>query len=100
VVPTSQRQELKEGLFYRDGVITFRWNGREERFPTAGYHIQGVHNIENIMAALAAALLMGCDAATCQAAVTAFRGLPHRMELVRTVNGVPWYEDSKGDQRG
>lgn len=100
VVPASQKRELPEGICYRDGVITFRWKGREERFPTAGYHIRGVHNIENIMAALAAALLLGCDAATAQAAVSAFRGLPHRMELVRTVNGVNWYEDSKATNVG
>jgi UDP-N-acetylmuramoylalanine--D-glutamate ligase len=100
VVPASQKRELPEGICYRDGVITFRWKGREERFPIAGYHILGVHNIENIMAALAAALLLGCDAATAQAAVAAFRGLPHRMELVRTVNGVNWYEDSKATNVG
>ncbi|RII29229.1 MAG: UDP-N-acetylmuramoyl-L-alanine--D-glutamate ligase [Geobacter sp.] len=100
VVPTSQQRELPEGIFHKDGVITFRWEGREERFPIATYHLQGVHNIENIMAALATALLMGCDAATCQAAAAAFRGLPHRMELVRTVNGVPWYEDSKATNVG
>jgi UDP-N-acetylmuramoylalanine--D-glutamate ligase len=52
------------------------------------------------MAALAAALLLGCDAATAQAAVAAFRGLPHRMELVRTVNEVNWYEDSKATNVG
>ncbi|HEX5774117.1 MAG TPA: cyanophycin synthetase, partial [Geomobilimonas sp.] len=67
---------------------------------TADYHLQGVHNIENIMAALATTLLMGCDAVTCQNAVASFRGLPHRMELVRTVNGVPWYEDSKATNVG
>ncbi|TWJ33140.1 UDP-N-acetylmuramoyl-L-alanine--D-glutamate ligase [Geobacter argillaceus] len=100
VVPMSQQQELVEGIFHRDGVIVWRWQGREERFPVAGYHLKGVHNIENIMAALAATLLLGCDAADAQAAVTAFRGLPHRMELVRTVNGVPWYEDSKATNVG
>jgi UDP-N-acetylmuramoylalanine--D-glutamate ligase len=100
VVPMSQRQELAQGIFHRGGVITFRWEGREERFPTAAYSLQGVHNTENIMAALAAALLMGCDAAASQAAVAAFRGLPHRMELVRTVNGIPWYEDSKATNVG
>lgn len=100
VVPMSQQQELAEGIFYRDGVIVWRWQGREERFPVAGYHLQGVHNIENIMAALASTLLLGCDAEAAQAAVAAFRGLPHRMELVRTVNGVPWYEDSKATNVG
>jgi UDP-N-acetylmuramoylalanine--D-glutamate ligase len=100
VVPMSQKRELDRGIFCRDGRITFRWDGREERFDTAGYHLQGVHNTENIMAALAAGLLMGCTAAASQDAVAAFRGLPHRMELVRTVDGVPWYEDSKATNVG
>ncbi|HEU0264959.1 MAG TPA: UDP-N-acetylmuramoyl-L-alanine--D-glutamate ligase [Geobacterales bacterium] len=100
VVPMSQRQELDQGVFYRDGIITFRWQGRSERFDTASYQLKGVHNIENIMAALAATLVMGCNAECCQKAVSGFRGLPHRMELVRTVNGVPWYEDSKATNVG
>ena len=100
LVPLSQERELPEGVFHRDGVITLRWGGREGRFPTAGYQLKGVHNIENIMAALAATMMLGCAAAPSQAAVAAFRGLPHRMELVRTVNGVPWYEDSKATNVG
>jgi UDP-N-acetylmuramoylalanine--D-glutamate ligase len=100
LVHFSQERELPEGVFHRDGVITLRWGGREERFPTAGYQLKGVHNIENIMAALAATMMLGCAAAPSQAAVAAFRGLPHRMELVRTVNGVPWYEDSKATNVG
>jgi len=36
VIPFSGQRELAEGVFHRDGVITFRWDGREERFPTAG----------------------------------------------------------------
>jgi UDP-N-acetylmuramoylalanine--D-glutamate ligase len=100
VFPMSQRQELGEGIFHQGGTIVFRSDGREERFPTAGFRIKGVHNIENIMAALAATLLMGCDAAGALTAVENFQGLPHRMELVRTLNGVPWYEDSKATNVG
>jgi UDP-N-acetylmuramoylalanine--D-glutamate ligase len=100
IVPMSQQRELDQGIFYRDGVITFRWEGREERFPTAGYRLEGIHNRENIMAALATGLLMECDATASQNAVAAFRGLPHRMELVRTVDGIPWYEDSKATNVG
>ncbi|MCM2359177.1 MAG: UDP-N-acetylmuramoyl-L-alanine--D-glutamate ligase [Geobacteraceae bacterium] len=100
LVPMSQQRELDQGIFYRDGRITFRWDGREELFPIAGYQLQGVHNRENIMAALAAGLLMGCDAAASQEAAASFRGLPHRMELVRTINGIPWYEDSKATNVG
>ncbi len=100
VVPMSRKEELPQGIFHRNGVITFRWEGQEECFPTAGYRRQGVHNLDNIMAALAATLLTGCDAARAQAAVEAFRGLPHRMELVATENGVSWYNDSKGTNVG
>ena len=100
VVPTSQRQELAQGIFCRDGIIAFRWEGREERFETASFRLKGVHNIDNIMAALAATLLMEADAGKARASVERFAGLPHRMEFVREVNGVSWYEDSKGTNVG
>jgi UDP-N-acetylmuramoylalanine--D-glutamate ligase len=98
--PMSRLDELPQGIFYRDGNITFRWEGREERFATAGYSLKGVHNLDNIMAALASSLLLGCDAPRAQKAVEEFPGLPHRMELVATINGIPWYNDSKGTNVG
>jgi UDP-N-acetylmuramoylalanine--D-glutamate ligase len=52
------------------------------------------------MAALAATLLMEADAAKARTAVEGFAGLPHRMEFVREVNRVAWYEDSKGTNVG
>ena len=100
VVPMSQRQEFTQGIFYRNGSIVYRWEGREELFATASFRLKGVHNIDNIMAALASTLLMGCDAGQALAAVEAFAGLPHRMEFVREVHGVAWYEDSKGTNVG
>ncbi|HYS42889.1 MAG TPA: UDP-N-acetylmuramoyl-L-alanine--D-glutamate ligase, partial [Geobacteraceae bacterium] len=100
VVPMSRERELAEGIFCRDGIITFRWEGYEERFPTEGFKLKGVHNLDNVMAALATTLLLGCDAARALAAVEDFPGLPHRMELVGMVDGVPWYNDSKGTNVG
>jgi UDP-N-acetylmuramoylalanine--D-glutamate ligase len=100
VVPMSRKKELTQGIFCIGDCIAFRWDGREERFPTSGYRLKGVHNLDNIMAALAATLLLGCDAARAQAAVAAFPGLPHRMELVAVVTGIPWYNDSKGTNVG
>jgi UDP-N-acetylmuramoylalanine--D-glutamate ligase len=96
----SRQKEQSQGIFHRDGIITFRWDGREEQFPVAGYRLKGVHNLDNIMAALASTLLLGCDAARAHAAVTEFPGLPHRMELVATINGISWYNDSKGTNVG
>jgi UDP-N-acetylmuramoylalanine--D-glutamate ligase len=100
VAPMSRHAVLEQGIFYHNGIITFSWEGRVERFPTSSFKLRGVHNLDNCMAALATALLMGCDAGSALAAVEAFPGLPHRMELVATVDGVAYYNDSKGTNVG
>jgi UDP-N-acetylmuramoylalanine--D-glutamate ligase len=100
VVPMSRLTVLEQGIYYHDGVITFAWDGRLENFPTDSFKLRGVHNIDNCMAALATTLLMGCPAAAALKAVAGFSGLPHRMELVATINGVAYYNDSKGTNVG
>lgn len=57
--------------------------------------LPGLHNIENIMAALAAVHGRFLDASVVANAVRNFPGLEHRMEFVETVNGVSFYNDSK-----
>jgi len=98
--PFSRRQELEEGIFHRDGVIVYRHGGREECFPTKAIRLQGVHNLENIMAALACALLSGCHPDDSFEAVQGFGALHHRMEFVAEVDGVRYYEDSKATNVG
>ncbi len=100
VVPMSRLKVLEQGIFYQNGVIIFAWDGQLEHFPIDSFKLRGVHNIDNCMAALATTLLMGCPAAAALAAVAGFSGLPHRMELVATVNGVAYYNDSKGTNVG
>jgi UDP-N-acetylmuramoylalanine--D-glutamate ligase len=100
VFPMSRLQELEEGISYRDGFITFSHRGKVLRFGTEGFKLKGVHNLDNIMASLAATLLMRCDGDCAYQAVTAFKGLPHRMEFVAEFGGVSWYEDSKGTNVG
>jgi UDP-N-acetylmuramoylalanine--D-glutamate ligase len=98
--PFSRRHELTEGIFYRDNMITFRYQGREELFPTAEFRLTGVHNLENIMAALACTLLMGCSPASALETVCSFESLHHRMEFVRKFKGVSYFEDSKATNVG
>jgi UDP-N-acetylmuramoylalanine--D-glutamate ligase len=100
VVPMSQERELEQGIFLSNGEMVFRWEGREERFAIADCRLTGVHNIENMMAALAATLVTGCPAEAARRVLAEFRGLPHRMELVGEINGVRWYEDSKATNVG
>ena len=69
-------------------------------FPTEGIRLQGVHNLENIMAALACCLLLGCDPEKSFAVVRDFESLHHRMEFVRKFKGVAYYEDSKATNVG
>ena len=98
--PFSRVQELDEGIFFREGVITYRHNGHEECFPTAALRLQGVHNLENIMAATACALLLGCRPDETFETILCFEALHHRMEFVREVAGVCYYEDSKATNVG
>ncbi len=98
--PFSRKLELEEGIFHRDGIITYRHNGREESFPTAAIRLQGVHNLENIMAAMACALLLGCRPDETYETILCFEALHHRMEFVREVAGVCYYEDSKATNVG
>jgi len=100
VFPMSRLKELEQGISYQDGFITFSWQGKVLRFGTDGLKLKGVHNLDNIMASLASALLMRCDGDCAYAAVTSFKGLPHRMEFVAEIGGVAYYEDSKGTNVG
>jgi UDP-N-acetylmuramoylalanine--D-glutamate ligase len=98
--PFSRKVELEEGIFCTNGVITYRHNGHEECFPTAAIRLQGVHNRENIMAAMACALLLGCRPDETFETVLCFEALHHRMEFVREVGGVSYFEDSKATNVG
>jgi UDP-N-acetylmuramoylalanine--D-glutamate ligase len=62
--------------------------------------IKGVHNLENAMAASAMALLAGCPSGVVVESLTEFQGLEHRLEYVRTLEGVRYFNDSKGTNIG
>lgn len=64
--------------------------------PVSSFKIKGVHNIENIMASSLLALLAGVSGESISSVVQDFPGLPHRMEFVREIDGVSYFNDSKG----
>ncbi len=79
-----------------------RWlaRGTERLLRAAELQIHGDHNLANALAALALGEAAGMPQATMLDALRSFRGLPHRMQYVATVQGVNYYDDSKGTNLG
>ena len=87
-----RRARFRPERFSTDGEIVL--NGTSV-MKTAEVPLRGVHNLENTMAAAAMASLAGATHAQIRAAVMTFPGVEHRLEFVRRLNGVDWYNDSK-----
>ena len=88
----SSTREVSPGAFLRSGEIVLNGNSV---MKTSEVPLRGVHNLENTMAAAAMASLAGATHAQIRAAVMTFPGVEHRLEFVRKLNGVDWYNDSK-----
>ncbi len=77
----------------RDGAIHYRG---ERVLAMADTNLRGSHNAENLMATLGVGLVRGLSFAEMVPPLREYKALPHRCEILRTVNGVEWVNDSKG----
>lgn len=98
VIFFSSKERLQDGYIYdnADGIIKYCEDGvRRHVIKKEDIKLRGIHNYENICAALAATSpLVSID--TQIAAIKEFTGVEHRLEFVRELNGVKWYNDSIG----
>jgi UDP-N-acetylmuramoylalanine--D-glutamate ligase len=87
------------GLRTQDGEA---WLAQGERLllPLSDLPLAGLHNTANAMAALALCAALGFDARDLLPALRGFGGLPHRVEKVAEIDGITWYDDSKGTNVG
>ncbi len=90
----SRKTEVEDGVFLRDGKIIARHDGQERVVMTReDIRLPGEHNVENYLAAIAAVDGMVRDDQIA-AFARSFGGVEHRIELIRTLDGVRWYNDS------
>lgn len=78
-----------------DGTIAISAGGQSLSIAADSLPIKGLHNIYNSMQAMTAALLAGVPADKVAEGMLTFRNAPHRLELVRTLDGVDYINDSK-----
>lgn len=98
VVPFSRKEELPFGAFVKDGNIVIHPESGElvTICPVASLKIMGDHNLENALAASAVAYFAGIAPAIIGETVKNFGGVAHRLEYCGCVEGVKYYNDSKG----
>ena len=93
----SSKTPLMDGMVYDDGAIYEVKDGvREKVINVNEMMLIGRHNYENVMAAVAAARFMGVPMDLIREGLREFKPVEHRIEYVETINGVKYYNDSKG----
>ena len=95
-VAFSIQQELNEGAFVKNEKLFTSLGGvKSEVIDVNQIFIKGTHNLYNSMAAVLAGQLLGVEADLLQSTLKAFEGVEHRLEFVRELNSVRYYNDSK-----
>lgn len=86
----------RDAAFVREDRVIWRRGGRETPILFLDeIRLPGLHNQENVLAAVAACFLAGAPLSAVREVVTQFTGVEHRIEPVRVLDGVKWYNDSK-----
>jgi len=92
----SRTRHVANGAYLRDDQVVFRRDGAETVvLRRADIGLRGEHNVENVLAATAASILIGASPSAVASGVQSFAGVEHRIEFVAEINGVSYFNDSK-----
>lgn len=92
----SVNRELDEGLFLRGRQLVCRSSNKEKVLTTRDdIFLRGLHNVENVLAAMAVGLACGVSPESMQETVRNFKGVEHRIEFIDEIGSVKFYNDSK-----
>jgi UDP-N-acetylmuramoylalanine--D-glutamate ligase len=93
----SIERAVEEGAYLDDDqLVVVAPGGKSHRLLDLDkFPLFGMHNVSNALAAACAALALGINRKTITAALETFKGAPHRLEHVATINGVQYFNDSK-----
>ncbi|HET6349373.1 MAG TPA: UDP-N-acetylmuramoyl-L-alanine--D-glutamate ligase, partial [Candidatus Krumholzibacteria bacterium] len=95
-IPFSSARRLDDGVCCEDDTIVHAAAGTRTPVLSRGEFVPvGVHNLENAMASVGVAYALDVPLAPLRSALRAYRPLPHRMEMVRELDGVTYVNDSK-----
>lgn len=93
----SRREKVPFGAYVEDQHIVLKLGEGEQRVCRCDeVYIPGPHNLENALAAVTIAGVMGVPCETMREVLKTFKGVEHRIETVRELDGVTWINDSKG----
>ena len=99
VLSVSTHQILRKGVYVSKGEIIYRhWRTgrRQDISPTTDLRLIGSHNLQNILPAMAVALILNTPVSTIVKKMRSFKPLKHRIELVRQIGGTLYINDSLG----
>lgn len=92
----DRSQPAQSGAFVESSRIWWQAQGkRSDVMPVAEIALKGAHNVENVLAAVAIAMLAGCEPERVRQAVREFKAVEHRLEFVAEIGGVQYFNDSK-----
>src|ERR1035437_2971968 len=94
-LPITMSRQLPQGAYIADAKMHLKWKNEEMLMSVNDFAIKGKHNQYNTMAAGLSAVVMDIRKEKIREAVQTFKSLEHRMELVATIKGVEFINDSK-----